>query len=186
MTDDKRQELLSKAKPILFNTEMVRAILDGRKIITRRVVKPQPVVLNSLVIPPYKVSDILYVGETFSELKFTNGNRRYVYKATDKYPFDEKYIVKFKWHPSIHMPKEAARIFLRVMNVRAERLQEITDEDIVRDFDLSEDAIRAVGRDCIAKEVWNSVIKKSDLDKYGWTANPWVWVIEFERIDENV
>lgn len=158
---------MTALKPILFNTEMVRAILDGKKTVTRRIiklkysnthigchkdkygkklvekqnnvegetygVKPdgthwQKLLAMREIISPYKVGDILYVRETFAQIKDTNGNKRYVYKATDKYPFNEKYIVKFKWAPSIHMPKEAARIFLRVTDVRVERLQDIDDE----------------------------------------------------------
>ena len=125
-------------KPILFNTEMVRAILDGRKSCTRRLVKPEPqgyfeVSEEPLYIydtdgnqgkitPPYQPSDILYVRESYSELTFG-----YVYKA-DGENIDHLGNV-IKWHPSIHMPKEAARIWLKVTDVRVERLQEMTDDD---------------------------------------------------------
>lgn len=72
----------------------------------------------------------------------------------------------YSWvkRPSIHMPKEAARIWLKVTNVRVERLQEIALKEW--------------------KNLWNSTIKKTDLDSYGWEANPWVWVIEFERCEK--
>lgn len=93
-----------------------------------------------------------------------------------------------KWHPSLHMPKDAARIFLRVTNVRVERLQDITVEDALAEGmdkyirlngELDENSIITsfIG-------IWNSTIKKSDLDRYGWNANPWVWVIEFERCEK--
>ncbi len=210
MTDNEREELLLKAKPILFNTEMVNAILDGRKTVTRRIVKDasdiqglQPYIVpiykepQGLIAPngkvhhfksPYQVGDILYVRETFANLTCSDGTYKYVYKSTDEYPFGEKYIVKFKWHPSIHMPKEAARIFLRVTNVRVERLQDITPEQIDAEG-CKEYAYNAKTGELLPskptwfKIKWGSTIKKSDIDKYGWAANPWVWVIEFERID---
>lgn len=211
---DKREEILLKSKPILFNTDMVRAILDGKKTVTRRIVKPQPVVLNSLVIPPYKVGDILYVRETwkrFCGMLYGRENGTYIplddfegyqYKADEQCictkgfnPFcdgfeDQKNDASFddKWHPSIHMPKEAARIFLRVTNVRVERLQDITPEQIDAEG-CKEYAYNAKTGELLPskptwfKIKWDSTIKKSDIAKYGWTANPYVWVIEFERID---
>lgn len=227
-------------KPILFNTEMVRAILDGRKSCTRRLVKPQPdgkhtfplgFVTDSTekkevgcfgfgideyggsikyVKPPYQPGDILYVRETWERFECWNceGDERgncpkepkksvlnktcgcYMYRATDEISGDAK------WHPSIHMPKEAARIWLRVTDVRVERLQDITPKDaknegvgnlFYEDIGYSE---KNYGTEVdpeygIAKEqfawLWDSTIKKSDLDRYGWDANPYVWVISFER-----
>lgn len=193
-------------KPILFNTEMVRAILDGRKSCTRRLVKPEPqgyfeVSEEPLYIydtdgnqgkitPPYQPGDILYVRESYSELSFG-----YVYKA-DGENIDHLGNV-IKWHPSIHMPKEAARIWLKVTNVRVERLQEITDEQAKREgiqyyecptgftwkqeTDMHNCYTTPIGA---MQALWNSTIKKSDLDRYGWDANPWVWVIEFERCEK--
>lgn len=198
-------------KPILFNIEMVRAILDGRKSCTRRLVKPQPdekhtyplgFVTDSTekkevgcfgfaaneyggsiqyVKPPYRYApgDILYVRESYSELSFG-----YVYKA-DGENIDHLGNV-IKWHPSIHMPKEAARIWLKVTNVRVERLQEITIDGI-RNEGLSSMAVHAGDMEIALKEwelLWNSTIKKSDLDHYGWDAKPWVWVIEFEKCEK--
>ena len=175
-------------KPILFNTEMVRAILDGRKSCTRRLVKPEPqgyfeVSEEPLYIydtdgnqgkitPPYQPSDILYVRESYSELTFG-----YVYKANGENIDHLGNVIK--WHPSIHMPKEAARIWLKVTDVRVERLQEMTDDDAEAEgcFDYTSTALGF-------PNVWDSTIKKSDLDSYGWTANPWVWVIEFERCEK--
>lgn len=207
----RREEILLKAKPILFNTDIVRAIFDGRKTVTRRIVKNNPEECTSKVVngicklcddkggfylpddyvkarSPYQVGDILYVRETFAKLTRSDGTYKYVYKSTDEYPFGEKYIVKFKWHPSIHMPKEAARIFLRVTNVRVERLQDITPEQIDAEG-CKEYAYNAKTGELLPskptwfKIKWDSTIKKSDIDKYGWAANPYVWVIEFERID---
>lgn len=185
-------------KPILFNTEMVRAILDGRKTVTRRLVKflsrKNPnwtgyvkyglMLYNGRNEPcikkaPYQPGDILYVRESYSELSFG-----YVYKA-DGENIDHLGNV-IKWHPSIHMPKEAARIWLKVTNVRVERLREITAEGI-RNEGISSMAVHAGDMEIALKEwenLWNSTIKKSDLDSYGWEANPWVWVIEFERCEK--
>lgn len=212
-----REQLLETAKPILFNTEMVRAILDGRKTVTRRICKDG----NDHDVPdmnfydadkrtyavhsfadkehtdrlgiaertcPICPGDILYVRETWCELKNANGShKRYVYKATDTFPFGETgYIIKFSWDPSIHMPKAAARIFLKVTDVRVERLQEITDKEAEKEgaqpqnpFDYTVDKWPNLEH---FKEIWNSTIKKSDLDRYGWEANPYVFVIEFERV----
>ena len=191
-------------KPILFNTDMVKAILDGRKSCTRRVVKPQPTARygTQCIKPPYQQGDILYIRETWERFECWNcdGDERgncpkepkksvldkacgcYMYRATDEISGDAK------WHPSLHMPKEAARIFLRVTNVRVERLRDITVEDALAEGmdkyirlngELDENSIITsfIG-------VWNSTIKKSNLDSYGWNANPWVWVIEFERCDK--
>ena len=176
-------------KPILFNTEMVRAILDGRKSCTRRVVKPQPTARYGVqcIKPPYQPGDILYIRETWSE-GYEDGT--YIYKADDKLAdlptFKES--SKLIYHPSIHMPKEAARIWLNVTDVRVERLQEIsaesalaggTDKYIHTNGGLDENMTITsfIG-------IWNSTIKKSDIDRYGWDANPWVWVIEFERCEK--
>lgn len=181
-------------KPILFNTEMVRAILDGRKSCTRRIVKHDvEVILNSpyhkkypevadkqiiskLCMPPYQPGDILYVRETFIQA----AAHIFWYKADNK-PWMSQGLL---WKPSIHMPKEAARIWLKVTDVRVERLQEISGEDLIKEgIDLFRSNYVRVAFDEF-KNIWNSTIKKSDLDRYGWDANPWVWVIEFERCEK--
>lgn len=76
------------------------------------------------------------------------------------------------WRPSIHMPRAAARIWLEVKDVRIERLQDIDDNGILAE---------GLEIGCYFEDLWDSVIKKSDIKKYGWDVNPWVWVIEFER-----
>lgn len=185
--------------PMLFNTEMVKAILDGRKTCTRRVLKhPFEVHPNGFITkphgndrlcpytPPYQPGDILYVRETWSEIRNADGShKKYVYKASDQYPFGESgYIIKFKWKPSIHMPKEAARIWLKVTDVRVERLQEMDKTDALKegiDPRLCLNLSHALTK---FKKIWDSTIKKSDLDIYGWDADPWVWVIEFERCEK--
>lgn len=105
-----------------------------------------------------------------------------------------------KWHPSIHMPKEAARLFLRATDVRVERLQDITELQILEEEGIKVDFpqpkpsyislayVETRLKPEVKKEfskMWDSTIKKADLDKYGWAANPWVWVIEFERINKD-
>ena len=92
-----------------------------------------------------------------------------MYKATDN-P-----IIIDRWHPSIHMPKEAARLFLRATGVRVERLQDIDDDGVVAEGLKIGDAFDVL---------WDSTIKPADLPLYGWDANPWVWVIEFERCEK--
>lgn len=200
-----------KERPILFNAEMLKAILDGRKTCTRRVIKDavkenQEINKNGkgefelyditprcgipkgkLYKPPYQPGDILYVRETWSEIRNADGShKKYVYKASDQYPFGESgYIIKFKWKPSIHMPKEAARIWLKVTDVRVERLQDITEVGAINEgcIDDIEFAKGKSARNHFAA-LWNTTIKKPDIDIYGWSANPWVWVIEFERCEK--
>ena len=132
---------------------------------------------GTVIGAPYQVGDILYVRETFFEYL-----GKYYYKA------DEKHLVLsarlgnkefFKWHPSIHMPKEAARLFLRVTGVRVERLQDISDEDAEKEG-CEDYTSTALG----FPWVWDGTIPKKDLDRYGWNANPWIWVVEFERISK--
>lgn len=236
-----------KVKPILFNTEMVRAILDGRKSCTRRINKDA----NDYVVPdmdfydsdkrtyavhnysdkehkdklsiaertcPICPGDILYVRETFAwcpcwdcgmdtepgactDHIYHREKKEYgcyMYRASCE---DNEYPSADTWHPSIHMPKEAARIWLKITDVRVERLQDITEEQACMegtdpwdeacyenngwhptfsDPDSGGDPNMIDG----FHKLWNSTIKKTDLDRYGWDANPFVWVIEFERCEE--
>ena len=207
-------------KPILFNTEMVKAILAGRKTVTRRLIKLAPadeyhfIELETdpdeiriqpgsgeeypyklsglyaifadefgypLVKSPYQVGDALYVRETWCKGSLNGGAEQYFYRADE----NEFYC---SWKPSIHMPKGAARIFLRVTDVRVERLQDITDEQVIAEgIDIPKTA--SCEERCLLvfaryHKLWNSTIKKADIDKYGWEANPWTWVIEFERISK--
>ena len=213
-------------KPILFNTDMVRAILDGRKTVTRRVIKPQPKSklcytfagsdcgtwgypsktaheswgeefklpyditeeeLKKKWNPPYHADDILYVRETWGE-GYEEGT--YIYKADDKLAnlTEFKESSKLIYHPSIHMPKEAARIWLKVKAVRVERLQcmswdDICNEGVIPDSDIRDEFSFKMLQNKF-KNLWNYTIKKSDIDRYGWDANPFAWVIEFERCEE--
>ena len=201
-------------KPILMNTKMVRAILDGRKTVTRRPVNYKHLrglenltakKIQRACIAPYQIGDILWVRETWSTKRSNDCLAQpcntgtcpyescetaegpcfpdeYIYKATDSLPpYGRR-----KWRPSIHMPREAARIWLRVTAVRVERLQEI-DEDGIRAEGLTSACVHAGDMEIAAQEfalLWDSTIKPADRDRYGWAANPWVWMIEFERYEK--
>lgn len=248
-------------KPILFNTEMVRAILDDRKTVTRRLVKPQPrghaALLTSYLLPkttgtraktvyafedgavaspPYHSDDVIYVREAWQEVYenevdedapcgFVNIRERilnfdeipkveagisrncatatmkprmryFVFKASDiEYANPQNGLY---WRPSIHMPREAARIFLRVTDVRVERLKNMPHDGPLKE------GVR--WRDCpdgftwkndseiyccyttpmgAMRALWDNTIKPKDRALYGWEANPWVFVISFERISRD-
>lgn len=201
-----------KVRTILFNTEMVRAIFDGRKTCTRRVVKgyiPKDAEFGYTAFTPkgaiscrgifetsypgygekffelpYHRGDILYVRETWCS---AYDGEKYFYLADKLTNREERLFLKYDdamWHPSIHMPKEAARIWLKVIDVRIERLQDITETQAQAEGCNS----GLLTGPCTARgqfeNLWNSTIKKPDADKYGWSANPWVWVIEFERCEK--
>lgn len=213
-------------KPILFNTDMVLAIPDGRKTVTRRVVKPQPIHNEGFweiygagwsdnikkIYPmyghslythaPYHPGDILYVRETWQYMYDLDGNDqiiedtgRYVY-AADGFDVDTwvnpdgTHRFGIPWRPSIHMPKEAARIWLKVISVRAEHLQKITEEEAKAEGVNWKNG-KHVGweekmkRTAIERfaELWNSSIERKNLKTYGWEENPWVWRIEFKLCD---
>nr|DAG11708.1 MAG TPA: hypothetical protein [Caudoviricetes sp.] len=212
-------------KPILFNTEMVKALLDGRKTVTRRVIKPQPKPEHPYPLgwvtdstdnknigcfgwgqdeyggvidyakPPCNTGDILYVRETWGIAGFNpESDEMFVeYKAdgaSANIVLPEEKFQKYyegmseaepDWHPSIHMPHEAARIFLRVTDVRAERLQDITEEQAVKEGCVGLGVFDSTARHAFI-DLWNSTLKKdSDCT---WMHNPWVWAIEFERISK--
>lgn len=190
-------------RPILMNTDMVRAILEGRKTVTRRnpfqmapgcepvnglyrgdknrtcaLFKVPKLLVAKPVYAPCERGDILWVRETWTRLPETPGGHFrpcgvYYYKAGEDIR-PEKYRGN-GWHPSIHMPREAARIFLRVTDVRVERLQ-----------DCGNMQAKDEGCTCSSQfaRLWDSTIKPADRAAYGWDANPWVWVISFERISK--
>lgn len=192
-------------KPILFNTDMVKAILDGRKTQTRRLVKNIP--LNesyfevvdgtpyacdgdiewhpAVEFCPIQKGDVLYVRETWDRYVDGNtGETMYIYRTycRNRKILEDVGGYKIKWRPSIHMPKEAARLFLRVSGVRCERLQDMTPEDCANDGGFEPEAIKAVGIAPLFGTLWDSTVNKDAMARWGWAANPWVWVIEFERI----
>lgn len=191
-------------KPILFNTQMVQAILDGRKTTTRRVIKDvdnnytylgsdkqksnvlfsrNTTGLSLKIKIPYKAGDTLYVRETWKqyEKRVGRGNqchleKFYGYKTDESNPKNPSEFYDGNWKPSIHMPKVAARIFLKVIGVRVERLQDITEQGIKAEGITEEWPPRAMDK---FRKLWDSTTKE-----YRWETNPWVWVIEFERCDK--
>lgn len=211
---------MSKVSPILFDTDMVRATLDGSKTVMRQAIKPQPVynerdgfnwkgsaygtdipptvqgaAYNFQCASPYQPGDILYVRETWGVYsRYWWEADYFMYRADfsdcdTTYEFDGYTCDLPKWRPSVHMPKEAARIWLKVTDVRVERLQEITISEIIKEgcADLwVNDAgpmklIDVAGDKNEFTDRWNLLLKKKDQPLYGWKANPWVWRIAFER-----
>ncbi len=255
---------MQRVLPILFNTDMVRAILDDRKTATRRAIKgyiPDDAMFGYTMFTPkgyiscrgtfadehgekffklpYQKGDILYVRETWSThyTAYSNGKLVYCYKADG---------INLKagclsgewnrWYPSIHMPKEAARIWLKVTDVRVERLHDITEEQAIREgiIRLYDDlpnaeytswtkntgvfpkgkeewgyknylwhgnfGLRGTGNkmsdaweyqfssydSAISSfsSLWNTTLPLKKWNIHGWDANPWVWVIEFERCEK--
>lgn len=242
-------------KPILFNTEMVQAIQDGRKTATRRVIRweranvikvasargkifgpipedePIPETLlcwymDQCLPRPYAVGDVLWVRETWSLIPcieccsaetdcerdkpdiletpdaITDGC--FIYKANGEAPGYD--VNRICWSPSIHMPRQAARIFLRVTEVFPERLQESINEAGVPMWELGAEGIpiyeqcrACIGdgrenRDCRQcrrydqprwefARLWDGTIRKDRQTAEGWEANPWVWVVRFERCE---
>jgi len=227
-----------KEKPILFNSEMVRAILDGRKTQTRRVIKfpkhtytpdsswvaslnpdgrgdwiawgPRPVTddfsINAYLdgggfpCPYGKPGDMLWVRETWLQLDrsgwcdpakpkdwYDPAYRRVnaiAYRAnadTEAEEIRKEY--GYKWRPSIFMPRWASRLTLKVTTVKAERVQDISDGDL-----LEEGMTAYSPSDCPHPEtltrddfrqLWDSINAKRG---YSWDTNPWVWVVEFEAV----
>lgn len=205
---------MSKLRPILFSTAMVQAILDGRKTQTRRVVKnPENYYMDEMLdgLWPYKSignpakcpygqpGDILWVRETWCYvmlfhahdlLEGSRDSNLYVYKTSFHEDWmeyaKEKY--GYKWKPSIHMPFAAARIFLRVKNVRVERLQDISERDAVAEGIMNVYIHYYVGDKFVIpkdnpinsfRSLWQSINGSES-----WEANPWVWVVEFEPISK--
>ena len=218
-------------KPIIFSTPMVKALLEGNKNITRRVIKPQPKCKlyyayaagrtrdigkwlypsqyaierdgicpppegftvadrNALWTPPCHGDDILWVRESWAmylDYKTGEPGRKYVYRAdggegirviNETDANGRAFAIPvMSWRPSIHLPKEAARIFLRVTQVSVERLRDMPRNDIIREGIAS-------GSVAEFRKLWDSLRKPDDLKKYGWKANPWVWVISFERCEK--
>lgn len=191
-----------KERPIFFSGEMVRAILDGRKTQTRRVLKPQPEGRESQqfsgiaeareylgpknhgkygayfgwdFIPcPYgRPGDRLWVRETWAYEWEGSGcpdDDGILYRATDPGWDDNE--TGLRWRPSIHMPREFSRITLEITGVRAERLQDISNSDALAEGCPSPD---------IHPREWFVALCQSINGPDLWDANPWVWVIEFQR-----
>ncbi len=207
--------------PIIFNTEMVKAILNGNKTQTRRIIKlpkkAYPFQIESIsdiqindfysvlltndteieIKCPYgKVGDILYVREKFIGywknkeknlpcmcdyiISYRAGGNK-IYRTTFLHLFENH--DRRKWKPSIHMPKWVARLFLEITNIRVERIQDITENDAMKEgtTPTTTPHIPGKGRTYIQGfgSLWNSINEKRG---YGWKVNPWVWAVEFKII----
>lgn len=221
-------------KPILFNTEMVKAILEGRKTTTRRIIKVDNKLdfigcsstagdfdtatfgkgsfdklldaeIKERIKAPYMPNDILYVREKWFEGDILNSNDDIVESNIVLYATDDLSrhdIEEMKWRPSIHMPRRLAHIFLKVTSVKVQRLSDMEDEDYFKEgirayskdgkvnkFAVNEDQYnwqdmpRNIQKPFF--DLWNSTLKKEQIEQYGWLSNPWVWVIEFERVEKS-
>lgn len=213
-----------KERPILFSSPMVKAILDGTKLQTRRVMKVQPKTSDSRLafsmssterdqigkfrwiqiqndIPveststdyfacPYgRKGERLWVRETFAEFAGILDKNPYVYRADGTFDTPAKeHLEGNKWRPSIFMPREASRITLEITNVRVERLQDISEEDAEAEGLLDEDhslcekyGLASSWTSCrdLFQRLWEEINGK----KHPWSSNPWVWVVEFRKID---
>lgn len=204
-----------KTKPILFSTPMVRAIIDGLKTQTRRIIKPQPeitkdgwkwksshMVIGENALPSdesplpftyqakYQPGDILWVRETWNysdDLEYP-----YLYKQKEQDELKAEFFKRMKWKPSIFMPKEACRLFLKVTDVRVERLQDISEDDaiaegieevhpapfLIRYKNYLENGYLDSPIESF-KTLWQSINGKES-----WKRNPWIWAYEFEKTEK--
>lgn len=242
---------MGKYKPALFNSAMVNAILEDRKVETRRVVKPQPVA-NLLRLPdescwpgcfaseneqriykpPYQPGDIIWVRETYRVDYLSNipGAGRVQYKADSQYAdirFDPARYEIFRraqrkpgWRSCECMPREAARLFLRVKDIRVDHLQEMDGLDAYNEGavapmpagcnppekpdgfdrwsrDKQDEWIQSMARATYIsrldfskrlinafRSIWDQTMQKKDIPQYGWAADPYVWIIEFEKVEK--
>ncbi|MVF02755.1 hypothetical protein [Serratia marcescens] len=186
-----------KERPVIFNGEMVRAILDGRKTQTRRIAKADN--SNHLLGCPFgQVGDRLWVRETWADVNH-DGHPAIAYRADgglrvigeddgeeedpnlEKYWFAQWYAdlisgAEGNWRPSIHMPRWASRISLEITAVRVERLTMISHEDAIAEGAPRASCCRDPRHGFI--ELWESIYGKESI-----AADPWVWVIEFRRVE---
>ncbi|OIR11009.1 hypothetical protein GALL_71800 [mine drainage metagenome] len=187
-----------KERPILFNAQMVRAILDGRKTQTRRIVTNQPCDVKRVFMRNRMAyvenehgvevhleackfgqpGERLWVRETWRKL-----NEKLLYRA-DYSATHAANNGGVKWKPSIHMPRLASRILLEITGVRVERLQDIREEDAKAEGVATQDYPTKTYKNwadgmhrLLYKELWARINGPGS-----WDANPWVWVIEFKVV----
>lgn len=194
-----------KERPILFSAPMVRAILEGRKTQTRRVIKGE-----GRVCPQGQPGDRLWVRETFcleSSQEYELSDSQYPrdgrptknevdtceggswavpwYRATDGEPnivpddLEDSSDDRTRWKPSIFMPRWASRIMLEIVSVRGERLNSISEEDAKAEGVYAHPNFTTPVYGMQFRDLWDSINGKRGI---GWDKNPWVWVIEFKRI----
>ncbi len=216
-----------KTTPMIFNTEMVRALLAGNKTQTRRIVKPQPNLVDQwfgwivestqkknegcagwiteqgdklYAKPPCNSGDLIYVRETWYQEGFHtswsemepedavwNGSRNVKYFASTLVSGTHVFgMTGWRKRPSIHMPRWASRLTLKINSVRVERIQDISKDDAIAegfDYSKSESATKqgfAIGARTNFHHAWKSIYGDS------WGKNEWVWVIDFEVIHKNI
>lgn len=214
--------------PMLFSTEMVKALLAGRKTQTRRLITERnsssSAILKELdfstarkdlflknhgtnieylkvsrpedgtrhrVCPKYQPGDLLWVREVFRYIDFAGDENGYVYRASENGMDWEQNDENWKWKPSLHMPKVAARIWLEIQDVRVERVQDISEEDAVAEGvepytysgrisftaykDYLERTPQSLDDILNAKESYQS-LWESLHGIESWRSNPWIWV----------
>lgn len=215
---------MMKTIPMIFNQQMVTALVHGRKTVTRRPLSNQPIKsgafwdfkwgagssLDYLPIvaghatayaAPFKAGDLIWVRETFCLGRLDEVDAEHPADRTlfvDQGCNDEYFIQKewafsegaeeldeVKWKPSIHMPRKASRLTLRVMNVRCERVQSITEES-AQNEGATPAFIDEFGNCPTTPRFKNGFYKMWDSIYSNWDENPWVWVIEFEVIKSNI
>ncbi|MFM1413532.1 morphogenetic protein [Yersinia enterocolitica] len=200
-------------KPILFNSEMVNAILSGRKTQTRRIMRDQPEVIppeDECGVPGYWIpynagktmvrnemmtiacplgnpGDQLWVRETWARYNIDQASHDMAYRATTPADWPKDGL----WRPSIHMPRWASRINLLITGVRVERLNDISEQDAISEGleCYVDDGVPYYGPfnngdcrpDVVFRGLWDSIYGQKEGEN--WQANPWVWVINFERME---
>lgn len=197
-----------KERPIIFTGESVRAILEGRKTQTRLVIKPQPKIVHEIypdssieteklfrsgdqrIHCPYPVGQRLWVKETWGIIRQRKPHpiEHIFYRASSPDALS-------KWKSSIFMPRDLSRITLEVTEVRAQRVQNISEEDaraegierrteysVMRDTDIEEfsgNGVWTIYPQMAFKFLWDSINAKRG---YSWEINPWIWAISFRKI----
>lgn len=197
-----------KIRPILFSTPMVSAILNGSKNQTRREIKPQPIIDEEsgytffkdkqldihhwkeliLEFAKYQIGDIIWTREAWQYID--DLDEPYVYRQKEQDELKPEYFERMKWKPSIHMAKEACRLFLECTNVRVERLQDVSSKDA-----QAEGAKDSMKFDELEKLKHLDWVIPSPFSEYqfgflsiwcningikSWESNPWVWVYDFK------
>jgi len=189
-------------KSLIFSTQMVKAILAGNKTQTRRPINPQPV--GKFLKPPFKPGDVLYVKETWATYTDSSGTG-YMYAAEPMFDGCEPGDIDWKWRSPMFMPQSAARIFLKVTDVRAERLREISEDDAMKEgfqstatefggcavyankYEKALDIECPDGCNCLNSRenfagLWDASYAKKP--EFQWDKSPYVWVIAFERTEK--
>lgn len=196
-----------KEHPILFRGTMVRALIEGRKTQTRRIIKPQPERIDGIlhwkgeeILPEgtyrakWTPGDRLWVRETWAP--HADLPRHAIYRADPGGDYQDNVTEGFKWRPSIQMPRWASRLTLEVTAVRVEQLQHISDADAIAEGIRK--GKRATSSHCKIDTWWDylrnepgclsprssySSLWESIHGPGSWGANPWVWVIAFKRVE---